>query len=113
MIPPCDHTGTPGLVALAHFHSSTTSGAACLMSLRIRLSVSPRQSPSSAIRFEMRSVADWVGFALDFFMFLILPQSPSRKFAACRRCQETYDSAQSTAVTAAQLHACGPSPTEK
>src|SRR5258708_2149979 len=44
MIPACDHTGTP-----RHFHSSTTSGSACLMRSRTRASVSPRQSPSSLI----------------------------------------------------------------
>src|SRR5262245_36789477 len=44
MIPACDHTGTP-----LHFHSSTTSGSACLMRVRIRASVSPRQSLSSLI----------------------------------------------------------------
>src|SRR6187399_2255827 len=36
MIPACDHTGTP-----LHFHSSTTSGSACLMSVRTRASASP------------------------------------------------------------------------
>src|SRR5690606_22410432 len=45
MMPSCDQTGTP-----RHFHSSTTSGSACLMSARILASVSPRQSPSSAMR---------------------------------------------------------------
>src|SRR5215510_487884 len=44
MMPACSHTGTP-----LHFHSSTTSGSACLMRLRTRASVSPRQSPSSLI----------------------------------------------------------------
>src|SRR4051812_6042484 len=44
MIPACSHTGTP-----RHFHSSTTSGSACLTRLRTRASVSPRQSPSSSI----------------------------------------------------------------
>src|SRR5882757_7775186 len=44
MMPACDHTGTP-----LHFHSSTTSGSACLMSIRTRASVSPRQSLSSLI----------------------------------------------------------------
>src|SRR6516225_8289061 len=44
MIPACDHTGTP-----LHFHSSTTSGSACLMRVRRRASVSPRQSFSSLI----------------------------------------------------------------
>src|SRR5437868_3542740 len=48
MMPSCDHTGVP-----IHFHSSTTSGSACLISSRILRSVSPRQSPSSAILFEM------------------------------------------------------------
>jgi hypothetical protein len=40
-----------------------------LMSLRILLRVSPRQSPSSAILFEMSSDAGWPGLAPDFFMF--------------------------------------------
>ena len=44
MIPACDHTGTP-----LHFHSSITSGSACLMRIRTRASVSPRQSLSSLI----------------------------------------------------------------
>src|SRR6476661_7424230 len=45
MIPACDHTGTP-----LHFHSSTTSGSACLIRVRTRESVLPRQSASSLIR---------------------------------------------------------------
>src|SRR5467141_2866419 len=69
MMPPCDQTGVPGLVGLTHFHSSTTSGSASLISLRILLRVSPRQSPSSAILFEMSSDADWPWLAPDFFMF--------------------------------------------
>src|SRR2546421_3476626 len=44
MIPSCDQTGTP-----LHFHSSTTSGSACLMRIRTRASVSLRQSLSSLI----------------------------------------------------------------
>src|SRR5271155_3306341 len=64
MMPSCDQTGVP-----IHFHSSTTAGSACLMSLRIALRVSPRQSPSSAILFEMSSDADWPWLAPDFFMF--------------------------------------------
>src|SRR5271165_1618054 len=44
IIPACDHTGTP-----LHFHSSTTSGSACLTRVRTRASVSPRQSLSSLI----------------------------------------------------------------
>src|SRR5712671_4893366 len=69
MMPSCDQTGVPGLVGLTHFHSSTTSGSACLMSLRILPRVFPRQSPSSAILFEMSSDADWPWLAPDFFMF--------------------------------------------
>src|SRR5438552_19026321 len=69
MMPSCDQTGVPGLVGLTHFHSSTTSGSASLMSLRILLRVSPRQSPSSAILFEMSSDADRPWLAPDFFMF--------------------------------------------
>src|SRR3954471_13969616 len=49
MPPACDQTGVPGLVAFAHFHSSTTSGSASLMIPRTLPSVSPRQSASSAI----------------------------------------------------------------
>jgi hypothetical protein len=62
MMPSCDQTGLP------HFHSSTTSGFAALMSVRILLRVSPRQSPSSAVLFEMSSDADWPWLAPDFFM---------------------------------------------
>src|SRR5262249_14131062 len=58
----------PGLVGLTHFHSSTTSESASLMSLRILLRVSPRQSPSSAILFEMSSDGDWPWLASDLFM---------------------------------------------
>src|SRR5580704_18194853 len=63
-MPSCDQTGVP-----IHFHSSTTSGSASLMSLRILLRVFPRQSPSSTILFEMSSDADWPWLASDFFMF--------------------------------------------
>src|SRR2546430_13397149 len=73
MMPSCDQTGVPGLVGLTHFHSSTTSGSACLMSVRILPRVFPRQSPSSVILFEMSSAADWPWLAPDFFMFSSLP----------------------------------------
>src|SRR6185369_12200215 len=63
MMPSCDQTGVP-----IHFHSSTTSGSASLMSLRILPRVSPRQSPSSAILFEMSSDADESWLPPDFFM---------------------------------------------
>src|SRR6185295_1464409 len=69
MMPSRDQTGVPGLVGLTHFHSSTTCGSASLMSVRILLRVFPRQSPSSAILFEMSSDADGPWPAPDFFMF--------------------------------------------
>src|SRR5437588_6749974 len=69
MMPSCDQTGVPGFVGLIHFHSSTTSGSASLMSLRMLLRVSPRHSPSSAILCEMSSAADWPWLAPDFVMF--------------------------------------------
>src|SRR5205814_6494376 len=70
MMPSCDQTGVP-----IHFHSSTMSGSASLISLRIPPRVSPRQSPSSAILFEMSSDADCPWLASDFFMFFILEDS--------------------------------------
>src|SRR5207253_4323052 len=79
MMPSCDQTGVPGLVGLTHFHSSTTFGSASLMSFRILLRVSPRQSPSSAILFEMRSDAGWPWLAPDFFMFSSYKFRPSRR----------------------------------
>src|SRR5438093_1360552 len=69
MIPSCDHVGVPGFGGFTHFNSSTTSGSAFLMSVRILLRVSPRQSPSSAILFEMTSDGDGPWLASDFFMF--------------------------------------------
>src|SRR6266487_2801859 len=53
MIPSRDHTGVP-----LHFRSSTTSGSACLMRVRSRESVSPRQSPSSLILASINSDGD-------------------------------------------------------
>src|SRR3954469_4575331 len=50
-MPPCDQTG------FSHFPSSTTPGSAALISLRILPRVFPRQSPSSAILFEISSDA--------------------------------------------------------
>src|SRR6266849_9282648 len=44
MPPSWDHIGVP-----IHFHSSRTSGSASLMRARILASVSPLQSPNSAI----------------------------------------------------------------
>src|SRR6266850_6944718 len=93
MMPSCDHTGVPGLVGLTHFHSSTTSGSAFLMSARILLRVFPRQSPSSANLFEMSSDADWSWLAPDFFMFPSFiaaagPRGQALAGVACTRRQE-------------------------
>src|SRR3546814_7085562 len=63
MMPACDHTGVP-----LHFHSSSTSGSATLMSARMRRSVSPRQSPSSSILWSISTDADGVVFAASFVM---------------------------------------------
>src|SRR5262245_46692785 len=65
MIPACDHTGTP-----LHFHSSTTSGSACLMRVRRRASVSPRQSFSSLILASISREGD--SFPLSSFEPLLL-----------------------------------------
>src|SRR5258706_6761190 len=57
IIPACDHTGTPDIEfdGFLHFNSSTTSGSACLMSIRIRASVLPRQSVSFLILASINS----------------------------------------------------------
>src|SRR5579864_1249416 len=84
-MPSCDQTGVPGVVGLTHFHSSTTSGSASLMSARILPRVALRQSPSPAILSEMSSDADWFWPAWDFVMFSSSKfqtcQSPSRRSA--------------------------------
>src|SRR3954451_2437008 len=53
-------TGTP-----RHFHSSTTSGSAALISSRMRASISPRQSPSSSIRASIFSAGSVMPDLLD------------------------------------------------
>src|SRR5256885_16961369 len=68
MMPSCDQIGVPGVFGFTHFHSSTTLGSASLMSLRILLSVFPRQSPRSAILSEMSADADCPWLASDVFM---------------------------------------------
>src|SRR5262245_54159927 len=69
MIPSCSHTGTP-----LHFHVSTTSGSACLMRLRIRPSVSPRQSLSSLILASINWEGDFPfpSFELLFVFFIVI-----------------------------------------
>src|SRR4029077_5062299 len=76
MMPSCDQIGVP-----IHFHSSTTSGSASLMSLRILLRVFPRQSPSSAILFEMSTDADWPWLVPGFFMFTSWCCFPSKRIS--------------------------------
>src|SRR5690242_7601561 len=76
-IPPwCDHTGTPGLVAFFHFHSSTTSGSACLIRPRNLARVSPRQSPSSLILASINCDGDSPFSAGVFVMSWTLPGLP-------------------------------------
>ncbi len=76
MMPPCSHTGTPsGFDGLRHFTSSTTSGSACLMSLRTRASISPRQSPSAAILASISAAGESPPFpscASIFFAFMVV-----------------------------------------
>src|SRR5213080_4230673 len=74
MMPSCDQIGVP-----IHFHSSTTSGSASLMSLRILLRVSPRQSPSSAselISHRIAELGDWRGETLSRMRKLIKEADP-------------------------------------
>src|SRR5450756_3104101 len=77
MIPSCDQTGTP-----LHFHSSITSGSACLISGRTWASVLPRQSLNSLIRASINRdgdsllvVAVVAVFAVAVFFILLAPRS--------------------------------------
>lgn len=67
-----------------HFRFSTTSGSASLMSARIRPSVSPRQSASSAMRCGICSDTDCSPFGRGFFMFWFQALEPlaTRRAAA-------------------------------
>src|SRR6266568_8594534 len=60
MMPSCSHTGTP-----LHFHSSTTSGSACLIRARTWASVLPLQSSSSLILASISCDGDC--FVVGFF----------------------------------------------
>src|ERR1700683_4750111 len=51
-------TGTPGFVGFTHFHSSSIVGSAARMRRRRCSSVSPRQPPSSFVRFVILLDAD-------------------------------------------------------
>src|SRR5690348_16302585 len=65
MPPSRDQTGVPGLVAFAHFHSSTMSGSVSRMIRRTVASVAPRQSPSSLILASIFLEASDVLVAMD------------------------------------------------
>src|SRR4030095_15585399 len=89
MMPACDHTGTP-----LHFHSSTTSGSACLMRVRTRASVSPppaprarpRQSRSSLIRASISREGEsppLPSFASLFLLFGVVVAFFMAGFALC------------------------------
>src|SRR5450759_3249811 len=100
MMPWCDQTGVP-----IHFHSSTASGSASLMSLRILLRVSPRQSPSSAILFEMSSDADWPWLAPDSFMFSsseVLHDYPLLEAPRCPRIANRTEARESESIGASR-----------
>src|ERR1700686_5024338 len=76
MIPSRDQTGTP-----RHFHSSTTSGSACLMRARTWESVLPLQSSSSLILASISRDGDspWV---VALFFILLAPHSAV--FLSCK-----------------------------
>src|ERR1043165_1380927 len=70
IMPSCDHTGTP-----RHFHSSTTSGSASFIKPTSRLSILPRQSPSSLILPSISCDGDLPFGGSLFFMPVSLPCS--------------------------------------
>src|SRR5207248_4039326 len=76
MMPSCAQIGVP-----IHFHSSSTSGSASLMRLRILLKVSPRQSPSSAIRLSIGSDATFSSLGRDLLQHGVDARARRR----CRR----------------------------
>src|ERR1700730_6775482 len=69
MIPACYHTGTP-----LHFHSSTTSGSACLMRARTWESVLPLQSSSSLTLASISREGD-SSLVVALFFILFAPHS--------------------------------------
>src|SRR4051794_13607565 len=73
MIPSCDQTGT------LHFHSSTTWPSASWMRERIRARVSPRQSPSSAMRASISSEGEAPSFAFSQSLCSLIAASVSRE----------------------------------
>src|SRR3984885_8534953 len=75
MIPSCDQTGTP-----RHFHSSTTSGSARLMSARTWESVLPLQSSSSLILASISREGDSPLVAALSCMLFALPSIHPRQY---------------------------------
>src|SRR5512135_2356460 len=72
MMPSCSHTGTPsGLDTFRHFTSSTTLGAASLMSARRRDSISPRHPPRALILASISFDGDSPAAAVDVFLVLL------------------------------------------
>src|SRR5207244_13313286 len=104
MMPSCDQTGVPGWVGLTHFHSSTTSGSAALISVRILLRVSPRQSPSSAILFEMSADVDWPSLAPDFFVFFMDSSREGAPLARSGHHDPGYQSVHAVQHSACEQH---------
>src|SRR5690606_35511367 len=69
-----------------HFTCSTTSGSASLMSLRTRLSTSPRQSCSAAIRASISRASDprsFLVFEASLLFFLAVVTMASTPVASC------------------------------
>jgi len=90
IIPSCDHTGTP-----LHFHSSTTWGSACLIKTRSRLSIVPRQSPSSLIRSSISCEGD-LRFCIRLF-FMSRSDLPGPAYVFNGRCPDAVHSPESSA----------------
>src|SRR5580704_8477013 len=84
-MPSWDHTGTP-----LHFHSSTTSGSACLMRARTWESVLPLQSSSSLILASISREGDsplvvalfFILFAPSFALFFHLVKGTNHPSSA-------------------------------
>src|SRR6202165_4981403 len=106
--PSCDQTGTP-----LHFHSSTTSGTACLMRARTWESVLPLQSSSSLILASISREGDSpLVVALFFILFAPHP-------AVFLSCEGTNHQSSAPAcmwpasVPAAQIQSQGQNPLEQ
>src|SRR5689334_10860360 len=106
-MPSCDHTGTP-----RHFHSSTTSGSACLISARTRASISPRQSLSSLIRASIKREGDAVLVAAVFFTAFFILLGAFKLFVAIDHDRKSYLPILAICGTGAQLQPPSGSPSQ-